>query len=387
MARIFEVNSLSEYINFVSKNNLNNFISRGENKNFDGIIASAFRYQTPIKFQNMILQFYNTIGNDVTNMQRENFVAFSQHHGIPTNLIDFSLSPLVSLFFACYNSDGGSDESGYVYFISKDRLINISDMMFCTSFQENIFQNLMRFEASTSLVIPQLYEYIHTHLQEIQQMIVEWANKLKLDKATKKKYKHLFPIISEFNKACKIDRDYALDDYSQKILGQIIKSNEDDGGNSSDFILWDEYIKSCHNLFEDLLKKSQYKYSDYLVLVLILIRTVLGELYDFSYTKELVRNINLPFYFTYYPPNILSRVENQSSVFIYQLYYDCDLIDPYIDETEHRIIQNISPDYTLKVNCKEEILDALDSVGINLKFIYSDYDNIAKYIKSKNLGL
>ena len=114
----------------------------------------------------------------------------------------------------------------------------------------------MRFEASTSLVIPQLYEYIHTHLQEIQQMIVEWANKLKLDKATKKKYKHLFPIISEFNKACKIDRDYALDDYSQKILGQIIKSNEDDGGNSSDFILWDEYIKSCHNLFEDLLKKS-----------------------------------------------------------------------------------------------------------------------------------
>ena len=139
MARIFEVNSLSEYINFVSKNNLKNFISRGENKNFDGIIASAFRYQTPIKFQNMILQFYNTIGNNVTNMQRENFVAFSQHHGIPTNLIDFSLSPLVSLFFACYNSDGGSDESGYVYFISKDRLINISDMMFCTSFQENIF--------------------------------------------------------------------------------------------------------------------------------------------------------------------------------------------------------------------------------------------------------
>lgn len=74
-------------------------------------------------------------------------------------------------------------------------------------------------------------------------------------------------------------------------------------------------------------------------------------------------------------------------MFVYQLYYDYDLIDPYIEETEHRMIQNISPDYILKVNCKEEILDALDSVGINLKFIYSDYDNIAKYIKSKSLGL
>jgi len=383
MKKITEISSLNEYINFIAKNSLDNFISRGENKKFDSIIASAFRYQHPVKFQDMISKFYDAIGNDITSMQQRNFIAFSQHHGIPTNLIDFSTSPLVSLFFACYEDNANNSDCGYVYFINKNRLINISSIINHSNFQDNVFQNLMRFESNASLVIPELYKYAHTHIQEIQQMIVEWANKLKLDKQVKKKYKHLFPIINEFYKTWKTKPYYALSDYSEKILKQIIKSNETDDGKNSDFILWDEYIKNCHALFKDLLDTSQYQYSNYLILVLILIRTVLGELYDFSFTKDLIKNIKLPFYFTYYPPNIFSRVENQSSMFIYQLYYDDELADPYIDGIMNRIIQDIHPDFSVKINNKKNILVTLDSLGINLKFIYNDYDNIAKYIRNK----
>lgn len=117
-------------------------------------------------------------------------------------------------------------------------------------------------------------------------------------------------------------------------------------------------------------------------------RIVFGELFDFlSHFNKTFNNFDLPFYFTYSPPNVLSRIENQSSLFIYQLFYDDYIADPYIDKIEHRATQNISPDFTIKINNKEEILRSLDSLGINLKFIYKDYDNIAKYIKTKYLTM
>lgn len=387
MGKIFEINSLSEYVNFVSKNNLNNFISRGENKKFDNIIASAFRYQKPIKFQNIILQFYNTIGNDVTTMQRDNFVAFSQHHGIPTNLIDFSTSPLVSLFFACYDINASSDKSGYVYFIDKSRLIDITDMMILGTAGEGIFQDLMRFNSNIAPIITKLYTYEHTHTQEIQQIIIDWTDKLRFYKVTQKKYSDLFPVIDKFCEELKVDPDFTLHTYSEKLLKQIVKSNKSDNGVLSDFFLWDEHLEACSNLLRSTLKDGHFSYDNDIFLILILMRTVIGELFDYSNAKDLMKNFDLPFYFTYSPPNILSRIENQASLFIYQLYYDYDVSDPYLEKIKHRLKQNISPDYILRINNKGDILNSLDSVGINLKFIYNDYDSIAKYIKSKSLEL
>ncbi len=32
-------------------------------------------------------------------MQRKHFLAFSQHYGLPTNLLDFTSSPLISSIF------------------------------------------------------------------------------------------------------------------------------------------------------------------------------------------------------------------------------------------------------------------------------------------------
>lgn len=47
------------------------------------------------------------------------------------------------------------------------------------------------------------------------------------------------------------------------------------------------------------------------------------------------------------------------------------------------VAQKIVPDVTLKICDKKHILEDLDMVGINLKTVYGDDDNIAKYVKNK----
>lgn len=53
---------------------------------------------------NMIKNAYfnTTFASDVWNLPIEQKTAFLQHYGIPTNLLDFSLDPLVSLYFAVF---------------------------------------------------------------------------------------------------------------------------------------------------------------------------------------------------------------------------------------------------------------------------------------------
>lgn len=68
--KFIEIRSLSEYIKYITDNNLKNFISRGENRKFENIVASAFRYSKPLNFYESIDNFYNIIGNDITNMQK-----------------------------------------------------------------------------------------------------------------------------------------------------------------------------------------------------------------------------------------------------------------------------------------------------------------------------
>jgi len=85
--------------------------------------------------------------------------------------------------------------------------------------------------------------------------------------------------------------------------------------------------------------------------------------------------IQFPIYFTYRPPVIDERVRNQHSVFIFQPFGQ---LFPK-DIPGGRIWQVIVPDYQIRINNPKEVRQELDSIGINLKTIYSDYDSIAKY--------
>lgn len=371
--KVIEIKSLSEYIKYITDNNLKNFISRGENRKFENIVASAFRYSKTLNFYESIDNFYNIIGNDITNMQKNNFVAFSQHHGIPTNLVDFSTSPLVSLFFSCYGNKHDNKE-GYVYFIDKMKLININEDLI----KYNILQMLLDQDPKITSIIIQLYKYVDTHQYEILQLLTSFINKLKYNEDTRKKYNDVFKISDG------LKDDVYFYDNCNRILREIIEVNSDER-NVTDFILQDDIIVNYKRITQPLYDLTQYVYFDIVLLIIVVIKVVLSEFCDFSVMEEGIKEIELPFYFSYYPPNILSRVSNQSSLFIYQMYYDDNLPDFYIDTNKNRVIQTIVPDYVVKIENQNEILKDLDTLGINLKFIYNDYDNIAKYITNKHV--
>lgn len=363
--KVIEIKSLSKYIKYITDNDLKNFISWGEKRKFENIIASAFRNSKALNFNDLIDEFYNIIGNDITNMQKDNFVAFSQHHGIPTNLLDFSTSPLVSLFFSCYGNESDNRE-GYVYFINKMKLININeDLIEC-----NILQMLLDQDPKTAPIIIQLYKYVDSHLHEILQLLIYCFNKLKNNEYTRKKYNDVFKI----SNSLKVD-EYFYENCN-RILREIIEVNSDER-NVTDFILQEDIIVNYNQIIRPLNDVTQYAYFDIVLLIIVVIKVVLSEFCDFSVFKEEIKEIELPFYFSYHP--ILSRVSNQSSLFIYQMYYEDNMPDLYIDTNKYRIIQTIVPDYIVKIKNQNEILKDLDILGINLKFIYNDYDNIAMF--------
>lgn len=90
--------------------------------------------------------------------------------------------------------------------------------------------------------------------------------------------------------------------------------------------------------------------------------------------------LNILLSFQYAPILTFERGCNQQGLFIYQNYLQSGefIKNPYIEG-----IQRIVPDKVVVINNKEKILEELNFIGINGKFIYGDYDNIAKYITKK----
>lgn len=133
-----KIKSLAEYIELISKSEFQDSYFRGENDKYDKISSSLIRNIDNINdfigveevYDNLQNAYYQEIGYQLDKTQEENFLAFSQHHGLKTNLIDFTTAPLVALYFACereiYNA-----ATGFVYILKKKNTIDASD--FCIS--------------------------------------------------------------------------------------------------------------------------------------------------------------------------------------------------------------------------------------------------------------
>ena len=82
--------------------------------------------------------------------------------------------------------------------------------------------------------------------------------------------------------------------------------------------------------------------------------------------------------FKYAPTLIFERGRNQQGLFIYQTYLS------YIEQVYNAEIlaqQRVWPDKIIVIENKNLIHKELDFIGINEKFIYGDFDNVASYIK------
>jgi hypothetical protein len=142
----FQVSNLSEYVSLLNRIKVTNVaFYRGENKFYKHRIASAFRPNQSgvllFEFEKLVYVFYREVYNSIFENDKKHFMAFAQHHFIPTNLIDITTNPLSALWFAC---DGGDeDEDGFVYCFD-NTYIDITDF---------ISENIMEFDVIRRLFL------------------------------------------------------------------------------------------------------------------------------------------------------------------------------------------------------------------------------------------
>jgi hypothetical protein len=129
-----EISSLREYIGIILEFGESGSYYRGESSvRFNGLLASAYRLYTPcyekecdstIDYRSALDEYYKDIACDLSEIEKQNFMEYAQHHGLPTPLVDITANPLTALYFAVDSLP--EEETGKVYVFSKKRLVDFS---------------------------------------------------------------------------------------------------------------------------------------------------------------------------------------------------------------------------------------------------------------------
>lgn len=406
------VNSVSEYIKELENLGIDNYIYRGQNEPYFGIIANGFRHYmggwTSDKIYNIdeiSKDYYNKIVSKLTEEEKKYFLAFCQHYGIPTNLIDFSYSPLIALFFSCYGKHSST--------------FNLTELIGNTTVDElkadSSLQNTLVHNLINKLEKPILSKYAQVYLLDKRWLvdITDILSQVGKDNFLESIYSDgeirkqlIYQIIQMFDSS-KISEEEIIDCLTQMI--ECYKVNDfnywgesliEDDGDVEDLFSFQEKLREenleevLHSLYDYSFHEMEnenisydcdifdgYPYDGsihqlsaaiYVMLLVNLVR-ILFEVEGGCERLILKSNI----YFTYKPANLFDRINSQKGLFIYQPYlYSCN--DVYNDNVLST--QEIIPNILIEVDNYNEILAELDVLGINLDSVYGDLDNIAKSV-------
>ncbi|MEG7933719.1 FRG domain-containing protein [Bacillus paranthracis] len=368
---VTEIKNLAGYIDLLSSGDFTNYLFRGEPTNYDETFSSGLRNTTlpgynskqGIKgastFLNMQKEFKKEVWHKLTPDERTHFSAFSQHHGIPTNLIDVTTSPLVALYFACQNYKNPKDtnkvqldeERGFLY-LFKDQFIDITDIV--TKYEDiNVLELLA---SDHDDIFFDMYSAFLRFETEYPEKFYEHFKKLNTDF-----HEHIKSIPMPYMPIMDINKfpPYGEGSYETAFFDSFLKLIELERFKNID--------RMIHNPSWPV-----FVYTAYLQKILqgISLRPLVNK----SEWLNILPN------FKYAPILSFERGRNQQGLFIYQNYLQSGefIKNPYIEG-----IQRLVPDKVVVISNKEKILEELNFIGINGKFIYGDYDNIAKYITSK----
>lgn len=345
------INSLSEYISEIEKFPSSNFLFRGEPKEYRERIASALRHYKgtfndtkEYPFNIMLDDFYREVTPILSNVEHENFIAFAQHHGIPTPLIDVTESPLVGLYFACQSP---TEENGYVYLFGKN-YIDITKIIQKYPNRNVIEELFINNDKDFLSLLPLLEKNYKINNDEFKDNLSVLLND----------YKHYSGI--------------TFDDTEKKLLEEINRPNSD---------LW---------MILYLLKEIDES------IPLDLIDGWPIEVFVYLYMARMffrkAYNSGEPIWWINFLPNLLyrpimefDRGLNQRGSFLYQSYAS------YVEEVYNfrvQMVQRIRFDkQVFTIKNKSEILKSLDNIGINQMTLFRDFDSTASYIKSKHESL
>jgi len=256
---------------------------------------------------------------------------------------------LVALFFACQPFTGDDERfdktRGFIYLLRND-LIDITDLL--SDHEDDNF--LKRFIQNEDGIVISLYEKFADFEKRHSETFHYYFKKLSDD------WKYYFvdmqPLTPKRSRFPKYDNG----EYRWKIKHKFISEHT--------------------NILQEIEKKTGT-----VVLEVLEYTLMLQEfLQQILINQATVWWLNCMPNFLYTPYLSFERGRNQQGLFVYQAYlsFDEDIYDAHILSQ-----QRVWPEYVIVVENKENILQELDFLGINEKFIYGDYDNIARYIKRK----
>lgn len=388
MSDICIVSSLSEYIAAIEKNDLYNCISRGENQLYEFPMRSSIHRRNVSNYPKLLEEYHHEVETTINPSQENHFLAFSQHHGIPTNLLDFSYSPLVSLYF-CVD---GCRDNGYVYFIKKSKMVNMNKVLLTKPLGWGMFGDLLMFDLKFYNEISEQMgaafilnrEEMVSFFEEHAERFIEYFEKTRGLISNEEDGNG----ISDFKKALlkykenkiKWNRKRAEDGRNEPATLQIYSSYTELMNAMLKIFKGDIfYPKSLvNNLYKNQTNSHKSMYSANIEIMLCLLK--MEQILYLNLTDLSDYELEFPFYFSYRPPIIDDRVRNQSSVFIFQPF----AVALYSNLTPVHVWQKIVPDFVIEIQDPEKIKKELDAIGINSKYIYYDYDHVARYISNMN---
>lgn len=343
--KIIEIDSLSKYIRYINKlKNVSYY--RGEGEIFSSRQSSALRtYESrwnsaePYPFMKMIDEFYKETAHKL-NEDKNDFIAFAQHHEIPTNLLDISTSPLTALYFACQEEE---NDIGVVY-LSSNAYIDVTELIHKypnKNLIEEVFSNTPK---ELELLIPVFEQYKKDNPNNFE---------LLLNKLIKS---YLYYFSTPFS------------DEEKQFYKKLNRKKYD---------VWEciYYLRECvEEIKEFPLDNCNEVVYFYLAL-------------QFYFLKK-ARTYTEPIHTLDFLPNMLyqpiikfERGRNQQGLFLYQGYMT--YIEPVYNfrvlAKQLLYFQNIE----FHIKNKSTIIKELDKIGINKKTLFCDYDSVAQYIKRK----
>lgn len=381
------ISSLSELISYLKKTNIDNkkYYFRGEAKKYDERNSSAYRRGrslNPYSIRIILSEFYREVGSQVNHSELENFLVYSQHHGIATNLLDISESILIAAYFASEFSTNSSSE-GYIYCYDSSNCLYMPSNIKPEDYLM-IFNNLYNKDESSIRLLLEMFNDYFLNLEVFVNFYYGQVKSLEEIGVMRNDDVSLFESFTmELRQFEKAKNEY--DDYEVRQVGQEIENILV----SSLFLLSDKIISTLINdykysnyvkLIKALSQKMQLRglYIDPTNILISLLLIFVLHMDNGAYTVSPISKLPTIIFKTGIK---FDRIRNQSGLFVFQnnhQEYRGTASDIYVYHP-----QEISESEVIVLKNKKDIREELDAIGINEKFIYANPDSIANYIMNR----